>query len=139
MAITQAIINGAIAVGNALATTKPFFPAAIIAAGVAAIAAAAQVAVIKSQSFDGGGGGSGTPTAITTSPPAQRATSTPVGSSIINPQLSQGQVNAIPNFNPLTAADIVEIIKNMPAPIVSVQDINKVQANKNKVEVRANI
>jgi len=136
MAVTQAIINGALGVVSSL-TGPPVIK--WIEAAAVAVATLAQIAVIKSQSFDGGGGGSGTPTAITTSPPAQRATSIPVGSSIINPQLSQGQVNAIPNSNPLTAADIAEIIKNMPAPIVTVQDINKVQANKNKVEVRANI
>jgi hypothetical protein len=112
-----------------------------IAAGVdiaAIVAATAMQAKSNSQSNSAGGGGSA-PTAITTSPPAQRATGTPVGSSLLSPQLSQGQVNAIPNFNPMTAADIAEIIKNMPAPIVTVQDINKVQANKKKVEVRANI
>jgi hypothetical protein len=135
MAITQAIINGALGVTNALATGLPVVK--WIEAAAVAVATLAQIAVIKSQSFDGGG--TSAPTAITTTPTAQKATSTPVGSSIINPTLSQGQVNAIPNFNPLTAQDIAEIIKNMPSPIVSVQDINKVQANKNKVEVRANI
>ena len=44
--IAQAVINGALAVTNALATVKPF-PAAIIAAGLAGLQTAAQVAIIK--------------------------------------------------------------------------------------------
>ena len=47
-AIAQGVINGALAVGNALATVKPF-PAALVAAATAAISTAAQVAVIRSQ------------------------------------------------------------------------------------------
>lgn len=45
---TQAIMNGAIAVLNALAT-RPFIPAGLIAAGVATAMTAAQVAVIGQQ------------------------------------------------------------------------------------------
>ena len=44
--LAQAVLNGALAVTNALATVKPF-PAAIIAAGLAGIQTAAQVAIIK--------------------------------------------------------------------------------------------
>jgi hypothetical protein len=44
--IAQAVINGALAVTNALATVKPF-PAAIIAAGLAGLQTAAQIAIIK--------------------------------------------------------------------------------------------
>jgi hypothetical protein len=47
-AIAQGVINGALAVGNALATVKPF-PAALVAAATVAISTAAQVAVIRSQ------------------------------------------------------------------------------------------
>jgi len=47
IAISSAVINAALAVGNALATTKPF-PAALIAAAGAAVSGAIQVAKIKS-------------------------------------------------------------------------------------------
>jgi hypothetical protein len=47
-AIASGVINGALAVGNALATVKPF-PAALVAAASVAVATAAQVAVIRSQ------------------------------------------------------------------------------------------
>jgi hypothetical protein len=47
-AIAQGVINGALAVGNALATVKPF-PAALVAAATVAVSTAAQVAVIRSQ------------------------------------------------------------------------------------------
>ena len=54
-AITQARINTALAIGNALATVQPFIPAGIAAAALAGIRGLAQEAVIKSQSFAGGG------------------------------------------------------------------------------------
>lgn len=44
--LAQAVLNGALAVTNALATVKPF-PAAIIAASLAGVQTAAQVAIIK--------------------------------------------------------------------------------------------
>jgi myosin heavy subunit len=46
--VAQATINGALAITNALSTVKPF-PAALIAAGLAAVSAATQIAVIKNQ------------------------------------------------------------------------------------------
>jgi hypothetical protein len=47
VAINSAIINTALAIGNAIATTKPF-PAAVIAAAGAAVTGAIQVAKIRS-------------------------------------------------------------------------------------------
>jgi len=47
IAVNSAIINTALAIGNALATTKPF-PAALIAAAGAAVSGGIQVAKIKS-------------------------------------------------------------------------------------------
>jgi len=47
--ITQASINTALAVGNALATVRPFVPAALIAAGVAGVRGGTELAVIKNQ------------------------------------------------------------------------------------------
>lgn len=51
----QALINTALAITNALATTQPFIPVAIIAAATAAASGAVQVAQIRSQKFGGGG------------------------------------------------------------------------------------
>src|SRR5690606_9783283 len=45
--VNQALINGALAVGNALATTRPFIPNALIAAGLATVMTAVQVAKIR--------------------------------------------------------------------------------------------
>jgi len=53
--VKQAIINGALAVGNALATTKPLIPAGIIAAALAGLSTGIQIATIKAQKFDVGG------------------------------------------------------------------------------------
>jgi hypothetical protein len=53
--ITQAIINGALAVGNALATTQPFMPMAIIAAALAATMTGIQIATIKAAKYNTGG------------------------------------------------------------------------------------
>lgn len=54
MAVKQAIINTALAVGNA-STTVPFIPAGIIAMGIAAAAGAVQIGIIKAQKFAKGG------------------------------------------------------------------------------------
>jgi len=50
-AVKQALINTALAVGNALATVKPFVPAALVAAGLAAVLGGIQVGSIKKQEF----------------------------------------------------------------------------------------
>ena len=137
--ISQALINGALAIGNALATTKPFVPAGLIAGGLAAVQTAAQVAVIKSQQFSGGGSASTSiPTSMT--PTVQRSFASPVSSSFFTqPQLSQSQLNATGQGEMLTAADIATALSNMPNPIVTVEDINAKTIAKNKVDVRATI
>ena len=53
--VKQAIINGALAIGNAMATSKPFFPMAIIGSAMAALQTGIQIAAIKSQAFATGG------------------------------------------------------------------------------------
>lgn len=53
--IVQAIINGALAVTNALATVKPFLPLGVAAAALAATTTAVQVGVIASQKLAEGG------------------------------------------------------------------------------------
>lgn len=53
--IAQALINTALAIGNALATSKPFLPMGPIMAAVAGAAGGIQVAAIKAANFAQGG------------------------------------------------------------------------------------
>lgn len=53
--ITQAIINGALAVTNALATVQPFIPLGVAAAALAATTTAVQIGTIAAQKFAEGG------------------------------------------------------------------------------------
>jgi len=48
-------------------------------------------------------------------------------------------LNTIPNQNVLTAEDIADALSKMPAPIVTVEDINARIKETNKVSVRGNI
>lgn len=110
--------------------------AAVIAAGLG------QVKNILAVKIPGGGGDApaSIPTAISSSVPAQRASSNPVGSTILTQQqLSQNQLNALPNQNLLTADDIARALSNMPPPVVTVEAYEAVAKSKTKIEVRANI
>ena len=83
---------------------------------------------------------SSVPSSISASVPAQRAFATPVGSSVLTqPKLTQGQINALPAQKSLTAEDIAKAIANLPAPVVTVEDINARLQSVNKVEIRATI
>jgi hypothetical protein len=80
------------------------------------------------------------PTSISSSVPAQRTMAAPAGSTIFTqPQLTQTQLNAFPNQNLLTAEAIAAALSKMPAPVVTVEDINAKIRSVNKVNVRANI
>ena len=101
---------------------------------------AATASQIKSNNSATSSGGSSAPTAISSSPAAQRTFAQAQGSSVLTQaQLSQPQLNAIPNQNMLTAADIANALKGLPPPIVTVEDINVKVKSMNKVAVRANI
>jgi hypothetical protein len=101
---------------------------------------AATASQIKSNNSAASGGASSAPTAISSSQPAQRTFAQAQGSSVLTQaQLSQPQLNAIPNQNMLTAADIANALKGLPAPVVTVEDINVKVKSMNKVAVRANI
>jgi len=111
--------------------------AAAIATGVASVK---KILAVKSGLPGDTGGGGSIPTAITTTPMAQRTFATPVASSFITQQqLTQTELNAAQQGNLLTAADIAEAIMNLPPPIVTVEDINAKAESKRKVEVRATI
>lgn len=88
---------------------------------------------------DGGGASASLPTAISASVPAQRAVSQSAGASYLTQQqLTQGQVNALPNAG-LTAEDIALAISKLPPPVVTVEDINAKTARVKKVEVMATV
>ncbi len=83
---------------------------------------------------------SAVPTSIVESVPAQRNFAAQAGSTILTqPQLSQQQLNALPQQNLLTADDIAKALSRMPAPVVTVEDINAKTEQVRKVAVRANI
>jgi hypothetical protein len=113
----------------------------IVAAAAAVAAGIANVKkILAVKSGLPGEGAVSAPTSITASIPAQRSFALPVGSTIFTqPQLSQTQLNAIPSQSLLTAEDIANALSKMPAPIVTVEDINAKAASKQKIEVRANI
>jgi len=107
---------------------------------IAAIIAATISGIASNKSSYGSSFSSSVPTAITSAPPAQRTFASPVGATIFTqPTLTQTQLNNIPNQNLLTAADIAAALNNLPAPIVTVEDINARTVSKRKIEVRANI
>lgn len=109
-----------------------------VAAGAAIAAGIESVKKIVAVKIPGGD--SSAPTAISASIPAQRTFANQAGSTILTQQqLSQTQLNAMPNQNLLTADDIARALSNMPPPVVTVEDINAKTASKRKVEVRANI
>jgi hypothetical protein len=79
------------------------------------------------------------PTAITSSPIAQRTFAPQVNPTILNqPQLTQPQLNALPQ-GMLTAAEIGKEIAKLPAPVVYVEAFEKVSNAKKKIEIRATI
>ena len=114
---------------------------AVVAAAAAIAAGIANVNKIMEVKVPGGSDKGGSlPTSISSSVSAQKSFANPVGSSILTQaQLSQSQLNAVPNQPILTAADIAKAISELPNPIVSVEAYERVAKGKNKVEVRANI
>jgi len=147
-AIAQTTINtyaSAVASYKSLAGIPVVGPALGFTA--AAAATAAGIATVKKiLAVDTGGQGAkvamktSMPTAITASTPAQRSFAAPVGSTIFTqPQMSQQQLNALPQQNMLTADEIAQALSGMPAPKVSVEDINARMDEVKKVKVRADI
>jgi len=146
-AIAQTTINtytAAMAAYASLAAVPVVGPALGIVAAAAAVAAGIAnvkkiVAVKSGLPGDGGGTSVSVPTAITATPAAQRNFAAQVPSSFVTqPQLSQSQLN-VSSGSTLTAADIAAEIMKIPAPIVTVEDINAKTDSVNRVKVRATI
>lgn len=140
-AVAQATINTYLAASKALATYPPPMSYIAMAASIATgIANVKKILEVKSGLPGDSGGGGTIPTAISASAPAQRAFAQPTGTTFFTqPQLSQEQLNTLPNQNLLTAEDIERAIAKMPAPVVTVEDINAKIAAVKKVNVRATI
>ena len=137
-AIAAATIDTYAAATKALAAYPP--PFSYVAAGAAIAAGLANVKKIISVKSGLPGDSSRGPTSISSSPAAQRAFTSQVAPSFVTqPQLTQTQLNASQQGNLLTAADIAAAFSKMPAPIVTVEDINARIASKNKIDVRATI
>ena len=144
-AVAAAVINTWVAASKALA--DPTIPSTIARIALMASVIGTGLMTVKKilavkVPGKGGGGGAGlsAPTSISASAPAVRSYAGAVGSSVLNtPQLNQQQINALPNQNILTANDLAAAFGKMPAPVVTVEDINaRVDAAK-KVEVRGTI
>ena len=111
--------------------------AAAAAAVVAGLANVKKILAVKSGLPGDAGGGGSAPTSISSSVPAQRTFATAVGSSFVTqPQLTQQQINALPAQPMITAEELAAAVAKLPAPIVSVEDINARSAEVQKVEVR---
>lgn len=140
-AVAQATINTYLAATRALATYPP--PASYVAMGAAIVAGFAQVMkiiAVKSGLPGENKYGASAPMAMVATAPVQRIYAQQSGSSYLTqPQLSQSQLNQVSNQNLLTAEDIATAIAKIPAPVVTVEDINAKTVAKNKVEVRATI
>ena len=130
-AVAQATINTYLGATAAFTQT----PGGIIIKSIAAAAAVVSGIINVKKILDVNPKGSAIPpTAISSTPAAQRAFAPQVQSTILTQsQLSQSQLNGLPQNN------IGEAVKNMPAPVVSVVDINERSDQYNKVKVRANI
>jgi hypothetical protein len=140
-AVAQAIMD-TYAGATAAFTDKSIPSTALrfVAAASVILNGLANVRQILAVKVPGGGGASSMPTSISSSQAAQKSVAVPVGSTILNqPQLTQTQLNAMPNQNLLTAQDIANALSKMPPPVVTVEDINKVSNQVNKVKIRANI
>jgi hypothetical protein len=147
-AIAEATINTWVAASKAL--TDPTIPSTILRIAMMATAIATGLMTVKKivevKVPGKGGGGEAVasswtpPTSLTASSAAQRAFAPSVGSTLLTQlQLSQGQVNALPNQGIITAEQLAAAVAKLPAPIVTVEDINARTAASRKVEVRGNV
>jgi hypothetical protein len=86
-------------------------------------------------------GVSSSPRVITSSPAAKRVTAQPAngGTILTQPSISQSQTGALAAQGMLTAKDIAAEIAKLPAPVVTVEDINARSKSVIRVTERANI
>lgn len=143
-AIAQTLIStyqSAQAAFSSLAAIPVVGPALGAVAAAAAVAAGlANVKKIASVKSGLPGDSGGRATAISASAAAQKAYAAPVGTTTtLTPQLNQAETNALPNQQVLTAEDLINAFSSVPAPVVTVEDINARADSVKKVEVRATV
>ncbi len=137
-AVTQTAINTYTAAMSVFKDT----PGGIILRSLAAagtvmtgLATIKKILSVKSGLPGDSGSGGSAPTAIT-STAAVRTFATPIPT-VSQPQLTQQQLNALPQQPMVTAQEIANAISKIPPPVVTVEDINAKVTRKNKVDVRA--
>jgi len=143
-AVAQATINTWVAASQVL--RDPTIPSTVLKLAAMTSVIATGLATVKNiLKVDTGGStsapsGSSVPTTISQSSTAQRALAQPTGPNILTQgNLSQTQLNALPQQGGITTENLVEALKAMKPPIVTVEDINARTAEKTKVEVRGTV
>lgn len=144
-AVAQATIDTYLAAQKAYAANAGIPPAPLWGIAAAASAVVSGIATVKKivsvksgLPGDSGGGSVPSATAISGSIPAARMTATATRPSVLT-QMSQQQLNAQANTPQLTKEDLVDAFSSMPAPRVTVEDINAKQKEVQKVQVGATI
>lgn len=141
MQLASAIISGALAVVNGLAT-QPFLPAGVIAAASAAITAGINVAKIKSTQFQDSGSPPQKPVMAN---PAAAGLSAAMGSSTGTSNTNVGSNNnnngnnnfSAPSFYRLGQGGFVPNVGGDKRVYVLESDITKIQKGVQRVETRA--
>ncbi len=118
-----------------------------IAAGIAAAAAAVAAGIANVKKIlavklpkGSGGGSSSTPSGGSAmGAAASRVTAKPLGATTLQPIQSAADVQKQQSQSQLTADQIADAVAKLPAPKVTVEDINAKTNEKNAVEVRANV
>jgi hypothetical protein len=113
----------------------------VAAAGAVAIGLANVKKILAVKTPKGGGGSSNVPTggSTTMGQAAQHVTAKPVGPTTLQPLQSAQTVNEQQQQSTLTADAIAEAVGKLPAPKVTVEDINAKADEARKVEVGANV
>jgi hypothetical protein len=141
-AVTQTAINTYVAAMSVYKDTPGGIIIRSLAAATAVLTGLSTIKkILEVKSGLPGDSGASMQNVIISNPITQRNfASTIPSSAITQAQLTQGQLNAIPNQqNLLTAQDIANAIKNLPNPVVTVEDINAKVKSVNKVTVRGTI
>jgi hypothetical protein len=139
-AVAQAIINTYLSASQAMA--EPGIPYYLKIANMVAAIVAGLANVKQIMSVDTSGNSTSTSSIGTAS--AQHSTAqtiTPSGTTILQTSsVNQATTTAKESTSEaLTASDIADAVSNLPAPVVTVEDINAKIKSTKKVTVRANI
>jgi hypothetical protein len=136
-AIAQALIDTYLAAAQAMADWSKLTVVEKIAA-VGAVLAQGFSLVNAIRGIDAGGKGTGSSGSLASAPATNRVLAQPVGASSLQPSASQ-QANAAAMNSGFNFDAMVAALGSMPAPIVTVEDINAKAAQKQKVEVAATV